>query len=340
MIETDVVIIGSGIAALKAYKDFYDLGYSAIIIDPGPLGGSVSSVGTSYKFPKIPILIDYGLRNMFEGCEFSCYPIELNTIKMGDIVSKMLGFERFEPQRLWFYDLFNMKKACFTRNIVDCVIRNLGISYYLIKRIVSGIRRIYLDTKIITLSIGLAIKYKKVVYTWPLDILRDFILTRKNELYLALDDVAKALKYASLFIRAYVTREGIEGYGCKEKKMNIYLHSTKASRFHTAIKIPLHEDVHVLYAVTSYSQSYPLLPGIGEKIDSELKKHGLLRDFTRALEIQNIDMRYGILNKIDRKSIETLKELLSPFDIKLFGRLAEWTDYDIPTIIFKQTALS
>ncbi|MEM0027250.1 MAG: hypothetical protein QXT53_03960 [Ignisphaera sp.] len=339
MIETDVAIIGSGIAALKAYKDAYDLGYNAIMIDPGALGGSLASVGTLYKFPKIPTLLDYELKNLFIGCEFSCYPIQLNIIKMGDIVNKMLGFESFEAQRLWFYELFNMKKACFTKNIIDCVMKNLGLSHNIIKRVISNIRKIYLDSKIITLSIGLVVKYKNIVYTWPLDMLRDFILTKKKELYLALDDATKALKYTSLFIRAYVIKEHVERYDDREKKVNVYIHSTKASRFHTVIKIPLNEDSYLLYAITSYSQSYPLLPGIGEKIDSELKKHGLLRDFARVLERQNIDLHYGILNKINRKSIEILKEMFSSYDVRLFGRLAEWMDYDIPTIVFKQTAL-
>lgn len=340
MIETDVAIIGSGVSALKAYKEVYDLGYNAIIFDPGPLGGSIASIGTLYRFPKIPILLDYELKDMFTECEFSCYPIELNIIKSGDIVSKILGFEKLEAQRLWIFELFNKKRACFTRNISDCVMRSLRLSQQLIKRVSSGIRKIHLDAKVITLSTGFAVKYKKIVYTWPLDLLRDFIAAKKKELYSSLDNVTKSLKYTSLFIRAYVIKENVEEDKNREKRVYIYIHSTKASRFHTAIKIPLDEDKYLLYVVASYSHSYPILPGMGEKIDSELKRHRILLNSMRILELQSIDMHYGFLNKIDRKSIEMLNNMLLSYDIKLFGRLAEWIEYDIPTIVFKQTAIS
>ncbi|MDK6027780.1 hypothetical protein QPL79_00120 [Ignisphaera sp. 4213-co] len=331
MINVDIAIIGSGVAALRMYKDASEQGFSTLLIDIGPLGGSLSSIGALYKFPKIPILFDYDIRKLFDKCNFMCYSTKLYTIKTGSIIDKIKGFEKFEAQRLWIFELLNKKELCFINDVISCIISTLKLSHESIKKIEGNVRRIYVDSRTIMLSTGLVIKYKELVYTWPLTMLGDLIVTKNKELKLFLDKLVNELKYSSLFIRSYIVEERNDN----ENVISLYIHATKASRLHTIIKIPLAKNTHLFYAITSYSKNYPLLPGIGEKIDSELRKHKLFTNITKILEFNNINIVYGVLNKIDKELINLIKNALLPYNIKLFGRVAEWIEYDIPTIIFK-----
>ena len=126
----------------------------------------------------------------------------------------------------------------------------------------------------------------------------------------------------------------------KEKNIVKFIHATKASRMHTTLLIPLNDDTTLLYTITSFSNKYPLLPGIVEKLYSELRKFKILTEFDKVVHEIPITYLYGILSKPDTTLISELEEvLINEYNIELFGRIAEWHEYNVSELLNRKPRL-
>jgi hypothetical protein len=332
----DVAIIGSGVAALKVYSIlFHSRNLNPLIIDFSPLGGILASANFVYKYPRIPIFIDSNIINLFTTCNPLCYHLEVCILKEGDIIDKIKGFAPFDVQRLWIYELAEKKTACFLPHLSKCILALLNVGNETIRRVRDSIRKVDITNKVIATLQGLTFRYKSLIYTWPLDLLMKIISNINDPSISALiNDVINKAKYVSIYTRSYVIYEKSSKYD--EPKIELYLHGTKASRVHTIIKIPIANNITLLYALTSYSEYYPLLPGIGDKIHSELKRHKVLTPSMQVLDYSDTNIVYGFLNTLPEEALEKVKEKLQGYNIMLFGRIAEWREYDVPSLLFKR----
>jgi len=338
--NVDVVIIGSGLAALKAYSIIsHRRNFNPLIIDFNPLGGVFAPLGFAYKYPKIPIFIDHDVISAFPSCNFTCYPIEARVLKEDNIIDKIKGFAPFNVQRLWFYELAKKKIACFSPQINECILKSLSIYNYMIKKIHDSIRKIDVSNQVVVTAQGLTFRYERLVYTWPLDILIKMISNvGASDLLTLLNDATNKIRYVSIYARSYIVYEKTPN--AISHKIELYFHGTKASRSHTIIKVPIAEHTILLYALTSYSEYYPLLPGIGDKIHSELRKHKVLTSSMQVLDYSDVNIVYGLLNIPPKEALEKVCEELKKHNIVLFGRVAEWREYDVPSLLFKHPLLN
>jgi hypothetical protein len=329
MIDIDIAVIGSGLAALKAISTAKTFNKSYIAIDSTySVGGYIQSIGRLYRYLKSPLFIPQKAIDILEENSIQhnikCYNTVKNILKEGPIDIKTAGYRSISIQRNWFKEWLEQKTLCYSNEVFKYIEQLLKAS--LKERfIASNIRKIDLDRNIVALSNGLIIKFKRLIYTWPLDILPRYIYGEKSK---KVEEIVKNLNldYTSIYILSYIsieteTRDYIE----------FYIHGTKASRLHTAIKIPI-DSYSITYIVTSYSSSYPLLPGIAEKLYSEAKKYGLI-NIPKTIEYNSTETIYALISNIDRNKFNELQQIASEYNIALYGRLGMWRESDIYSML-------
>lgn len=330
MIEVDVAILGSGVSAIKAASTARALGKSYIAVDPTyGRGGYVQVVGRVHRYLRSPLflpqkLIDAIRATGIEG-DIRCYSVERHVVKEGDVVMKTLGYREIEVQRNWFTEWLGQKELCYSSSILHYIESILGVSL-LGRSIASGVRRVDLGRGIVALSNGVLIRFKKLVYTWPLDLLPRYLhiergLERVVNLIEGLD-----LDHISAYTLSCIAAEAWTG-----NAIELYTHGTRASRFHTAVKIPM-DRTTITYITTSYSPSYPLIPGATEKLYSEARKHKLV-DTSKIIEHSVAETSHALINQVDRGMLTELQQILHEHSVILYGRLGMWRDHDLYTII-------
>ncbi|MEM4814306.1 MAG: hypothetical protein QXV81_02500 [Ignisphaera sp.] len=331
MIEVDVAIVGSGIAAIRAASVARDLGRSYLAVDSTyGRGGYVGIVGRVYRYLKSPLFIPQKLVELIRGSgiadDIRCYSVERCVVKEGPIERKILGYRSVQVQRNWFIEWLEQKTLCYTNTILQYIESLLRVSLIGKSITASSIRKIDLDRGIMALSNGVLIRFRKLVYTWPLDLLPRYIYMEKDISRIA-ELVGKLnLDYISIHTLSSISKEDVVG-----DTVQIYTHGTKASRFHTAIKIPV-DSYSITYITTSYSSSHPLMPGATEKLFSESRKHRLI-DTSRIVEYNVSQTVYALINQIDRNLFNELQQILQEYNTIPYGRLGMWRDYDIYTLV-------
>lgn len=332
MIEVDVAIVGSGVSAIKSASVAKALGRSYLAVDSTyGRGGYVQVVGRVYRYLKSPLFIPQKLVDVFRSAggisSIRCYGVDRYVVREGNVESKILGYRSITVQRNWFTEWLEQRELCYSSSILYSIESLLGVSL-LGKSIVSSIRRIDLDRSIIALSNGVLIKFRKLVYTWPLNLLPRYIHSEKISRRVVELIEMMNLDYISTYTLSCIAREvGIE-------RVELYTHGTRASRFHTAVKIPI-DHATVTYITTSYSSSHPLIPGATEKLYSEIRRHRLV-DTSKILEFSVTETIHALINQVDRKLLNELQQNLYEYGVILYGRLGSWRDCDLYTIIAEE----
>lgn len=328
IIEVDIAVIGSGLSAIKAASIFYNLGKKIIMIDSQTSeGGILQSINGGFKLTKVPILIDQDLVQKINIDEARCFNVERIILKEGNIMAKILGYSNIAVEKTWIDKWLSRDNQCYSPHIYNSIKKYLGISgkgLYLI----SNIRGINIDRQLIALSNGILIKYKKLIYTWPLDIIDTYIFSIKEDIKETIREKIKdlLLKNISMYISLFVYSSNIEG-----QNLVIYQHGTKASKFHTAVKFPFYNH-SILYLITSFSKDYALIAGIGEKLLSEARRYRLI-DVKKIVKRHDIVITHALLNKVDNRKITELREYLLEKNLILYGRCALWKDLEISEIL-------
>lgn len=338
MIEVDILIIGSGISALKSFYEAKNLGKNVLSIDSqGYDGGYAQILNKIYKIIRTPLFIDSNDVNFFQnlGIDVECVEVEHKILKQGDYIAKTLGFSDIDVQENWFIKWLNNTKLCFNTKFFNDLKKTFSISsnkfHY-----VASIRKIDVEKKIAILSTGNIIKYNKLIYTWPLQLLPHYFYTNKIKEYVHNTINELKQKYTSLYINTIIAKKIEKDRDIDmNKKIVIYSHGTKASKMHTTLVIYL-QSIKTIYTITSYTKQYPLIPGIGEKLFSELKRYKILTH-NNILEKYYTNIVYGLINKIDTQIIKELEQLLENYNIILFGRLSQWTEKTVKNILIDKT---
>lgn len=337
MIEVDVAIVGTGIAAIKTASVARDLGRSYLAVDSTySRGGYAGIVGRVYRYLQSPLFIPQKLVELIRGSGIAdgirCYSVERYIVKEGPIERKILGYRAVQVQRNWFMEWLEQKTLCYTNSILQHIESLLRVSLMGKSITASSIRRIDLDRGIMALSNGILIRFRKLVYTWPLDLLPRYIYAEKG-----IDRIVELigklnLDYISIHTLSSISKEDVVG-----DAVQFYTHGTKASRFHTAVKIPV-DSYRIVYIITSYSSSYPLIPGATEKLLSETRKYKLV-DASKIIEYNVSQTVYALINQIDRSLLNELQQTLQEYNTILYGRLGMWRDCDIYTVVTEPTAI-
>ena len=335
-IERDLAIIGSGIAAICVISLAIEHRITYIAIDPDPLEGGIvaSLLSTPVPRPRVPVLLNreeinfLGI-NRYEHA-YICSDLKIQILKRGDYETKIKAYTKTEIQKPWFIRWIHESYLCFIPNIVNIIKNTLNVRVSRI-HVISNIRRIDVDKRIIVTNTGNIIRYKRLVYTWPLDTLLNYLYTRNEILYHKLSNIIKQLnlKPIGIYLLNLFTP-----YIPKYEKLTITLHETKASRIHTVISIPL-GNIVLHYLFTSFSENHPPLAGLSEKIYSEIRKHKLF-DISLVQDEYPIVTRYGILNRVSSSLIKELSDSLFEQNIILFGRLALWNEISILSLVSKE----
>jgi len=329
IIEVDIAVIGSGLSAIKAVSISYNLGRKTIKIDSQTSeGGILQSVDGGLVLTKVPVFIDQNLVQKINVDEARCFNIERIVLKEGNIMAKILGYSDIVAEKTWIDRWLSRDSLCYSPHIFRSIKRYLGISgknLYL----VSNIRRIDIERQLIALSNGILVKYKKLIYTWPLDVIETYIFSNREDVRKTIREkiMDLMLKNISMYITLFVHSSDTE-----EQKLVIYQHGTKASKFHTAVKFPFYNH-SILYLITSFSKDYTLIGGIGEKLLSEARKYRLI-DVDSIVKRHDIVVMYALLNMVDDRKITELREYLLEKNIVLYGRCALWRDLEISEILF------
>jgi len=329
MIEVEVIVIGSGVSALKTLQIARECGRRVLAVDSTYSdGGYIQVIDTLYRIPKAPIFIDLDDMYFFEnlGVEVECFDNEVVVLKEGNYVAKTLGYEDIDVQRNWFSEWVNKKRLCYSENIFEDLKKVLGFEQGKPIHISSGIRKIDVEKKIVALTSGEFIKYKKLVYTWPLPLLPKLLYP--TQVTNIVNESIDSLKLNN--IPAYILTLLLQKENRKDR-VKMYIHSTKASRMHTAIELNI-ESKKVLYIITSYSKKYPLLPGISEKLLSEIKRFRIASPKNIVKEF-GLNIAYTLINRIDKQRIDEVIKKLANYDIHLFGRLGQWREQTIKEIL-------
>lgn len=329
MIEVDIVVIGSGVSALSALSIAKSLGKKAIAVDLVYLdGGYLQALDSDTHVHKTPVFIGSEDVGFFEklGVDIVCLEPELVVIKKNSYLDKTLGFAGIDVQRNWFIEWVNSRKLCTSPDMFSKLKKALGFEKDRLIHIPSGPRKIDAEKKIIALASGELVKYKHIVYTWPLSTIHR---------YLRPADLAKKIKEhvegLSLdYVSIYMLSAQLQNRDSQDK-LRIYTHETKASRMHTAIALDL-KKTSLVYAITSYSRRYPLLPGIYEKMLSEIRRFRISTPLAIA-KGYGINIVYGLISKASTQALEHLKNTLDEIDIHLFGRLGQWRDQTVREIL-------
>ncbi len=332
IIEVDVAIIGSGLSAIKATSIFHDLNKKVIMIDSqSSEGGLLQSVNGGLELTKIPMFVDLDLVQKIKVNEVECFNVERIVLKEGNIKAKILGYSDIIVEMTWIDKWLSKNNWCYSPNIINPIKKYLGISgrnLYL----VSNIRRINIDRQLIALSNGILVRYKKLIYTWPLNILNMYLFSNEESVK---ETVKKKIENLSLRnISMYIVLL-VSPLAMKEQHLTIYQHGTKASKFHTAVKFQFYNNL-VLYLMTSFSKEHTLAAGIGEKLLSEARKYRLI-DTKKIVKRHDVAIMHALLNNVDDKKINELKECLLEKNIILYGRSALWRDLEISEILFDRS---
>lgn len=329
MFEVDVLVIGSGVAALTILRIARECGRKAVAVDHSYSdGGYIQVLDHHYAVSKSPIFlqvreVDY-LQSL--GVDVKCLDVRTVVLKKGNYLAKTLGFTDIDVQRNWFYEWINSEKLCLCKNLFHEIKKGLGFEEEKPIHIPSNVRRIDLEKKVIALNIGEIIKFKQLVYTWPLPKL-PYIIYPEN-LKKTIDNSVSSLNLQS--IPSYILTTVLKKDRDLEN-IEIYIHSTKASKFHTAITFNTN-DSRVLYTITSYSKEYPLLAGINEKLLSEIRKFKLA-PLNSIVKEYGLNIAYALINRVDHKKIQELTQKLREYNVYLFGRLGLWKDQSVVEII-------
>lgn len=334
MRDTDIIVIGSGASALATLYTARELGLSAMAVDSAYVdGGYLQTIDTPYTIQKAPFFIYRNELNFFSslGIDAECLDVEVKLIKEGDYRKKTLGFSGLDVQKNWFTEWINTGTLCLKPFLFKELKKALGFQEDRPIHVVSNVRRIDMRRKVVALTIGDIVKYNRLIYTWPLEILPRYIYPEDTRKRVAEIIEGLGLDYTSIYILTSALRNRRQDRG-----IEIYVHATKASRMHTAILVNT-DDCAVLYAITSYSKEYPLLPGIYEKMISELKRYRIAKKHD-MVKSYSINIVYGLINKVNQNTLRELEQYLQEHDIYIFGRLAQWQEGSIKDIIEKHIA--
>ncbi|MEM1560499.1 MAG: hypothetical protein QXZ41_02495 [Ignisphaera sp.] len=333
MLEVDILVVGSGIATLKALQVAEELGRRFIAVDSTYLDGGYAQVLEKETWlPKAPLFVYEEDVDFFRslGIEVRCFDVNVSTIKSGDYTAKTLSYTDIDVQKNWFLEWINSKKLCLHKNIFSELKKVLGYVYDKPIHIASGIRRIDLAYNVAALTNGVIVKFKQLIYTWPLPLLPKLLAPENVKQNIAQMVESLNLKHVSTYILVALLASSAN---CGNK-LEIYVHSTKASKMHTAVSFNI-EEQKILYAITSYTKNNPLLPGIHEKLISELKRFKIATP-------KNIEKTYGqnityaLISKTNPRQIEELKQKLLQLNVYLYGRLGQWREQTIKEIIQNQ----
>lgn len=330
MINVEVIVIGSGIAALKALQTAKQCGKKALAVDPSySNGGYIQLLDSDYLIPKAPLFIHSSDVDFFQslGIDLECLNVELDVLKEGGYIAKTLGFTDIIVQKNWFYEWVNSKELCLHKNLFYEIKKTLGFEYTKPIHAVSSIRKIDLERKVVVLTTGELVKYKQLVYTWPLPRLPELLFPEEVKNYASKLISSLNLKQISSYIMTAVVSES----SGVEKKIKIYIHSTKASKMHTAITFNV-DNHQVLYVITSHSNNYPLLPGINEKLLSEVRKFKITSP-KNIIKEYGLNITYTLINNVDIQQLEEVKQKLEEYNVHLFGRLGLWKDQTVKEIL-------
>ncbi len=333
-LKVDIAILGSGISASIAQVLAQHSGLKAIAIDPSPRRRyphteqlSTKLIQKSLAILRIPILVPPHSRCSEKTC--ICSNLETEVIRDGDYSRKLVAFE--EPshyQTPWLLRWQTGSTLCY-----DPFITALD-EFTTLNHMIANVRVIDLKHKLIILTNGLSVRYRKLVYTWPLDRILYYIrcpTEYRKKLESTLHELN--LRAIGIFTLILVVRP------CDKvtiTSITRFIHATRASRMHTALSIPIDPSFRLLYVMTSFSDTYPLLPGITEKLYSELRKHRILTNQRAIIHEMPIVNSYAILSTIKQSLIEELRNLLSELDVELFGRVAEWQEMSVLDVIARK----
>lgn len=326
MIEVDVAVVGSGVAALKALCVAREANRSAIAVDAPYSDGGYLQLLDDLGVPKAPFFVYPAEAGFFErlGVSMECLDVAVRTVKTGDYGSKTAGFAGFDVQRNWFLEWVEQRRLCTARNAFGDLKKALGLPADRPIHIASSIRRIDVARRVLALSSGEIVRFGLLVYTWPLPLLPRYVSPEEARQRIATEIEGLVLDHASAYIIAAPTT-------APGNTIEIYTHGTKASRMHTAIKLAV-GGTPMLYTVTSYSKKYPLLPGIHEKLLSELRRHKIANPQTLKKR-HSINIAYALLNNTDQNKIKNLEQILQNHNIAIYGRLGQWKDRTVKEIL-------
>lgn len=337
MNEADVIILGSGPSALAAASVVASLGLDYFFVDMPPLGGSLATVGRTFRYTKIPIFLPKQLVDMLNcarGCEALCGHVEKIVLKAGALEAKIKGYMDEEFQKLRPLEWSASKESCYVFDPLGCVENYLGVSLRGARAIASSVRRLDLDRRVVALSVGTVVRYRRgLIYTWPIDALARIAVSKEAGGAELQRELTRArLCYVSMFVSSFIAKDGADSSG--RAALTLHYHGTRASRFHTAVEVHLGK-LKILYMLTSHSRSYPLIAGIGEKLLSESKKYRLL-DPTEILERNDVNVRYALLCRADDKALKDFAEKLAELRVALLGRLGSWKDIDLYEVLARE----
>ncbi len=310
--NVDVLALGTSITTLKLMQlmnEYRDVKIIAVDCSPRP-GGIIAPISTIIgRVSLVPLLgVDSAKSLKFN--------VETVIVKDGDYVSKVHAFENHthfqEPWFIRWRKAFASSKSMYITVDTEPIVPRLSRS-----RIVSNIRKIFIERRIAALSTGATYRFRYLVTAWPLDVLLRKVTPLPNSCSNIVNQLRSIAVHISLFVEE-LTKES-SGHAI------MYIHSTKASRFHTAIKLFLGRYA-ITYAYTSFTHSYPLLPGITEKIISEMKRFRIVNE-ERIVDERHAAYMYAALSKTD--CIRECLEELEGYDILCVGRLGTWREASI-----------
>jgi len=344
--EYDVVIVGSGISALACYKEALDSGFRPILVDANSrIGGlasyhEVSTGRSSIRIPLMPLIISCSSACVDARIsDFCTEPLRVSLIPLkgaDTYVDKVRGFSDKPMQKSWFEVWLESNYACIVRKPLDLVFTLLSIDRLNLRRLIANISRIDIERKIVFTSIGTAIRYRKtLVYTWPLDLLPKILYASNPSSTNSVNQLIDLLNLEPVGV--YTVALVFPGSDVHDA-VSLYIHGTRASRMHTAVKLSTGE-LSVIYAFTSVSKRYKPIGGLTEKIFSDLKKHRVL-DPDSAVDEFSFYVNYGILNEVNRNLIRELVRTLNDSDIRLYGRIALWREVGILDLILGTSDIS
>lgn len=329
MLEVDTLVVGSGVAALKAVQVAEELGRRFVAVDSTYLDGGYTQVlEKETLLPKAPLFVCEEDADFFSslGIEVSCFDVKVSVIKSGNYTAKTLGYTDIDVQKNWFLEWVYSRKLCMHRNIFFELKKALGYNADKPLHIASGIRRLDLGKNIVALTNGVIVKFKQLVYTWPLPLLPKLLTPETVERHVAQLVNNLDLRFISTYILTALITEDSNRSG-----LEVYLHSTKASKMHTAISIKI-EEQRILYAITSYTKKHPLLPGIHEKLISELRRFKISTP-KNIVKTYGLNITYALISKTNTEQLEELEQKLRQYNVYLFGRLGLWREQTIREII-------
>lgn len=344
-VKADLVVLGSGISASIAYTVASRRNLNVLAIDPSfrtsyPLIIEEVNLKNSSKrigISKLPILTP-NHKLYIDKASCVCYNMQTNTLKSGDYLKKIVAYETPEEyQLLWPLYWYDSKTLCY--NALYTLFKNGVLSSP--QHIVSNVRVIDVERKLVVLSNGLQVLYNRLIYTWPLDRVLYYIKCTSHyckKIHQLLNTLR--LRAIGVFILILILKHKSMQDIRNEKSIAMFIHATKASRMHTTLLIPLNNGITLLYSIASFSNRYPLLPGIVEKLYSELRKFKILTEFSTVIHEIPITYLYGVLNKPDTALVNELKEIfIAEYNFELFGRVAEWREYALSELLNRKPKL-